>query len=164
MASDDSICVFVLAGQSNVIGQASLQHLEGLILDGVDDLQEFEDDDGWVERDDAFATFDREYGDFQGTLEGRLSADQYGGDDSTFGPEAGFGFRMADNFDNDIIIMKAGGVGALAEEWIPPSSNNGNGGEFYNLMIADINDTINRVDSIVGSSGETAELCGIVWW
>lgn len=161
--TEASVCYFVLAGQSNVLGLASIANLEDRILEGVADLQEFEDENGWVERDDAFVTFDREYGDIQGTLEGRLSADLYGSDADTFGPEAGFGFRMADNFDQDIVIVKTAGVGALAAEWLPPSSAGGPG-DFYNLMLLDVLDAIERVGRITGSVGQQAELCGIVWW
>jgi hypothetical protein len=162
--ADSPVCYFVLAGQSNVLGQASITHLEDRILDGVEDLQRFEDDSGFVERDDAFVTFLREYGDEQDQLEGRLSADLYGGSVDTFGPEAGFGFEIADNLDQDVVFLKAAGVGALSGEWIPPSSNGGFGGDFYNSMLADITESINRVDTITGSVGQEAELCGIVWW
>lgn len=163
---DAPVRYFILAGMENVLGPASITHLEELIFDeNVADLQEFVDDFGFVERDDAFVTFKRQYGRLRDNLEGRLSADLYGADADSFGPEAGFGFELADNFDEDVVIIKAAGVSALAEDWLPPSSDgSGIGGEFFNLMIADIQASIARVDEITGSSGREATLCGVVWW
>jgi hypothetical protein len=143
----------------------------------VADLQPFGDgtDAGWVERDDAFVTFDQEYGDITGTLQGPLSADQYGGfwdtavgsmESSTFGPEAGFGFEIADNFDQKVVIVKTARGSALAQKWISPFSKGGTGGGFYDLLLGDISDAMQSVKSITGLKGKVSarELCGIVWW
>ena len=155
---------YVLAGQSNVVGHASLNQLERLILNGAPSLQDFHDAHGWIERDDAFVTFKQEYGNLHNVLEGRLTAELYGGSAHTFGPEAGFGFELADHFDQDVVIVKAAGAAGLAQDWFPPSADSGLGGDFFNSMVVDIQDTMERVDQIVGLKGQTAELGGIVWW
>ena len=168
---------FVLAGQSNVLGFASLDHL--LQLDAVQDnnnrlLRYRYTEPGtaatanpdWIVRDDVFVTFDREYGDRRPTrLEGMLQANLYGADNAKFGPEVGFGNLMGDYFggqdstaSDPVVILKAGGVAPLATDW------NADGGDFYQLLLADIEDSLGRVAQITDNAATEGELCGVVWF
>jgi hypothetical protein len=114
----------------------------------------------------SFVAFDREYGDFHATLEGALSVEGFGSADGEFGPEVGFGFELGNQWlGEDVVIIKAGGMTALAADWLPPSSNGGgSNGAFYTEMIQDIQDSLARVDEITGTNGQVAELSGLVWF
>jgi hypothetical protein len=76
----------------------------------------------WVKRDHVFVTFDREYRDFEATLEGALSPEGFGSVNGEFGPEVGFGFELGNQLllllllGKDVVIIKASGVSALAAD------------------------------------------------
>jgi hypothetical protein len=76
----------------------NINHLQTLIDTGDAEWAKFQDSSGsWVERDDVFVTFDREYGDFetQPWKEGALSSPEgFGSGDNEFGPKVGFGFEL----------------------------------------------------------------------
>ncbi|KAL3916114.1 MAG: hypothetical protein SGILL_005330, partial [Bacillariaceae sp.] len=163
--------LFVIAGQSNTLGFASLEHL--LRLDNPGGILNYRytlptaSGPLYITQDNVFVSFDREYGDRRPTtLEGVLQADAFGASASQFGPEVGFGFRMGELFgedgdfpsDDPIIILKAGGVSALALDWNAPN------GDFYTTMVDDINDTLSRISTITNGAASEGELCGVVWF
>jgi hypothetical protein len=101
-----AVKLFVLAGQSNVLGNAKTpKQLQSLIKEqhGGDsgEWAEFQDSSGsFVERDDVFVTFDRKYGDFDASLEGPLSAEGFGSVDGEFGP----GFALDNPLNNADVV------------------------------------------------------------
>lgn len=155
---------FVVAGGANAIGYADLNHL--VTLSFFDDSYDryvtstFQP----VEREDAFVTFDKTYDSFANTEEGPLST-QYGSDGAHFGPEVSLGFDLGDLFDEDIVILKAGGKSPLSSAWLPPTSSpTGTAGSYYTRLVSDISDAVSRADQITGSAGPPGHLAGIVWF
>ena len=162
----EPVRVFAIAGETNVLGWGDINQLITLSFDrDVGEKYQVFISDAFapIVRDDAFVTFQNAYGNFLSSEVGGLST-QYGVDGANFGPELGFGFKLADLFDEDIIIVKGGGVSSLSDAWIPPSSAEGTGGEFYQNLIRDINDAVSNVDQITGLSGPPATLAGVIWF
>jgi len=153
---------FVIAGDSNVVGFADLNHLLSLSFLDPAYARFVTSSFAPVERPDATITFNQEYAKIVAKVEGKLST-QYGSDGAHFGPEVGMGFNLADEIDKNIVIVKGGGTGgSLAEEWLPPSS--GGPGSYYSQLVGDIKDAMGRVVELGGASGQPAEFAGMVWF
>ena len=90
--------VFVLAGQSNMEGKAPNSLLEHRATDPAtrDAFAHLRNDEGWIERDDAFVKFLGRHG---GLTIG------YGSPDRT-GVELEFGTVVADHFDEPVLLIK----------------------------------------------------------
>jgi hypothetical protein len=97
-----------------------------------------------------------------GTVAGRLWALDWW--ITNLAPRWAFGFELGNQLllGKDVVIIKAGGVLALATDWLPPSSDGGMGA-FNAEMIQDIQDSLARADVITGRTGQVAELSGLVW-
>ena len=116
-----SLKVFILAGQSNMVGMASLEHLR-LLINGTSDggncpceYQTLWNGTGFVERDDVFMRYN--------ARKGRLTAGTGFAADNRFGPELGFGWEMGDALDETFVMVKAAyGGRSLAVDFRPPSS------------------------------------------
>ena len=108
--------VFLLTGQSNMVGQAKLSLLEyQLTQPGTrEQLAHLRGDDGgWKERGDVWIKFlDRK---------GKLKAG-YGGP-NRIGPELQFGITMGNHFEEPVVLIKtAWGGKSLWRDFRPPSS------------------------------------------
>lgn len=154
---------FAIGGETNALGWGDLNQLITFSFQDEKYKKFVSSSFQPIERDDVFVTFENSYGDFISDDFGKLSY-LYGVDGGHFGPELGFGFRLGDVFDEDIVIVKGGGVSPLADKWVPPSSNEGTPGEFYQKFVADINDSIANVDQITGSPSPPAQLAGLIWF
>ena len=153
---------FVIAGDSNVVGFADLNHLLSLSFLDPAYARFVTSSFAPVERPDATISFNQEYAKIVAKVEGQLST-QYGTDGAHFGPEVGMGFNLADDIDKNIVIVKCGGTaGSLAEEWLPPRSSGP--GTYYTQMVEDIKDAMGRVTELGGTSGQPAEFAGMVWF
>lgn len=122
------IKVFLLAGQSNMSGRGSIQHLRQL-ANGSTTRQEFQiylngNLDAPKKREDVFCVF--------GKLSGPLSADSCGPrgpefkNGPVFGPELGFGWEVGDAMGAKcppiFIIKTSYGAKNLWNDFRPPSS------------------------------------------
>ena len=169
--------VFILAGQSNMEGQAVVD------LDGKDynngkgTLKFLRDDpktnalvkhlakpDGtWVVRDDVWCRYQRE--------NAKLLAGPLGmgfsvyGDPHHFGPELQLGHVIGDLLDQPVLLIKtAWGGKSLYKDFRPPSSG-GDVGPYYTRMIADVRDALaNLKRDFPEFDGREAELSGFVWY
>jgi len=109
--------VFILVGQSNMQGHASVECLEYQATKSKNkDMFAFcRKGDSWVERDDVFINYlDRR---------GKLTVG-YGGSGRKpeIGPELGFGFTVGDEYDEPVLIIKAAWGGqSLGRDFLPPS-------------------------------------------
>lgn len=117
MASGQNLRVFILAGQSNMLGHAEIEHLEQLVDDTEtrDDYIHLLNQDGsWAVRDDVTLAFRNDVH--------KLTVGK--GDTSTkFGPELQFGQVVGDYFDDPVLLIKTAWGGTdLAVDWRPPSS------------------------------------------
>lgn len=168
--------VFILAGQSNMEGQAVVD------LDGKDyndgkgtlnfllrDPQKaplFEHlkkaDGSWVVRDDVWCRYKRERGPL---LAGPLTMGfSVYGDRHHFGPELQFGHVLGDHFENHVLLIKtAWGGKSLFKDFRPPSSG-GDVGPYYTKMIAEIRDALANLKIDFPSYGGGYELAGFVWY
>lgn len=178
------IKVFILAGQSNMEGKASLKLLEYQIRQpGTRPLFEHLQKDGkWVVRDDVWIKYlDRK---------GRLTVGF--GSPNCFGPELEFGNVMGDYFKEPVLLIKtAWGGKSLYRDFRPPSSGlppeeelkemlqrarrrnpdatlddiKQSFGHYYRLMLQEVRETLQRCDELFPElRGRDYEIAGFVWF
>ncbi len=178
-AADDAnkpLQVFILAGQSNMEGQAvtdlaGKDYNEGrgtlnALLDDPDKaplVQHLRTADGnWTVREDVWCRYKRERGPL---LAGPLSVGfSVYGDSHHFGPELQFGHVLGDHFDNPVLLIKtAWGGKSLYQDFRPPSSG-GKVGPYYIKMIAEVREAFANLKTDFPRYGGRYELAGFVWY
>ena len=172
-----TVKVFVLAGQSNMEGQAVVDLTGKDYNEGRGTLTTLMQDpekapifrhlrgaDGaWTVRDDVWVRYQRERGPLLAGPLG-LGFSVYG-DAHHFGPELQFGHVVGDHFQNPVLLIKtAWGGKSLYKDFRPPSSG-GEVGPYYQRMIADIRAGLAGVPGDFPQLGTTrCELAGLVWY
>src|SRR6185295_1703161 len=169
--------VFILAGQSNMEGQA-VADLDGKDYnDGKGTLnfllrdpdkgplfKHLKNTDGtWTKREDVWCRYKREHGPL---LAGPLTMGfSVYGDKHHFGPELQFGNVLGDHFENQVLVIKtAWGGKSLFKDFRPPSSG-GEVGPYYTKMIAEIREALaNLKRDFPAYDGKGYELAGFVWY
>ena len=169
--------VFILAGQSNMEGQA-VADLDGKDYnDGKGTLDYLMKDaaktplfrhlkDGrgkWTARDDVWVRYQPEDGPVKkGPL--TLGFTVHGGRHH-FGPELQFGHVMGDHIKNQILLIKtAWGGKSLYQDFRPPSSG-GQVGPYYTKMLSEVRTALaNLKTDFPGYDGRGYELAGFVWY
>ncbi len=169
--------VFVLAGQSNMEGQA-VADLDGpdynegrgtlkyLFQDSVQAgrLRHLIDAEGhWTVRSDVRVRYQLEDGPLKrGPL--TLGFAVYEGQHH-FGPELQFGHVVGDHFENPVLLVKtAWGGKSLYKDFRPPSSG-GEVGIYYRRMLAQIRDALAHApQEFPESTAAGCELAGFVWY
>jgi hypothetical protein len=169
--------VFILAGQSNMEGQAVVD-LEGKDYNGgkgtlaflMKDpakaplLKHLQGEDGkWVVRKDVWCRYQRERGEL---LAGPLGMGfSVYGDRHHFGPELQFGHVVGDRFDNQVLLIKtAWGGKSLYRDFRPPSSG-GEVGPHYTKMISEVRQALKDLKKdFPDYDGQGYELAGLVWY
>ena len=126
-AAEKPLKVFVLAGQSNMDGQADIRTLDFLGEDSNPDraslLGIFKSDAGaLMTRDDVWVAHAGVYDELQAGFGGRRNYDKLG---SKIGPEYAFGYYMGEVFDEQVLLIKyAPGGKSLHVDFRPPSAGN----------------------------------------
>lgn len=169
--------VFILAGQSNMEGQA-VADLDGKNYnDGKGTLNALLKDPAkaalvkhlrtengaWAVRDDVWVRYQREK---QPLLAGPLTLGfSVYGDKHHFGPELQFGHVVGDQFENQVLLIKtAWGGKSLYKDFRPPSSG-GVVGPYYMKMIVDIRNALENLKTeFPGYNDRGYELAGFVWY
>jgi len=169
--------VFILAGQSNMEGQA-VADLDGKDYnDGQGTLaflmrdparsplfKHLKDAQGrWAVREDVWVRYKPEHGPVKaGPL--TLGFTVYGGRHH-FGPELQLGHVLGDYFDNQVLLIKtAWGGKSLYRDFRPPSSG-GTVGPYYTKMLADIREALAELKTdFPNYDGGGYELAGFVWY
>lgn len=169
--------VFILAGQSNMEGQAVVD-LEGkdynygkgtlaaLMRDPAKSamFKHLQEAPGkWTVRHDVWVRYQRERGPL---LAGPLGVGfSVYGDAHHFGPELQFGHVLGDHFENQVLLIKtAWGGKSLYQDFRPPSSG-GQVGKYFTLMIAQVREALaNLKTEFPGGPGVGYELAGFVWY
>jgi hypothetical protein len=169
--------VFILAGQSNMEGQAVVD-LEGKDYnDGQGTLnalfkdptkaplvKHLKNDKGeWAVRDDVWVRYQREN---QPLLAGPLTVGfSVYGDKHHFGPELQFGHVLGEHFENQVLLIKtAWGGKSLFKDFRPPSSG-GEVGPYYQKMLSDIHKALDNLKTdFPGYHDQGYELAGFVWY
>lgn len=173
----EPVRVFVLAGQSNMEGQAVVDLKGKDYNDGKGTLSALRKRDGYENRiahlfnengegnprDDVWVRYQRENAPLLlGPLNFGFSV--YG-DSHHFGPELQFGHVVGDAVDAPVLIVKtAWGGKSLYRDFRPPSSG-GETGKYYSLMISQIREAIaNYAMEIPELKGRDYRLAGFVWY
>ncbi len=177
LAAPKPVKVFILAGQSNMEGQAVVDKKGKDYNEGRGTLAVLMEDpakaamfrhlrgaDGkWTVRDDVFVRYQRED---RPLLAGPLA---FGfsvyGDEHHFGPELQFGHVVGDHFENPVLLIKtAWGGKSLFKDFRPPSSG-GEVGKYYTLMIAQVREALAKMETdFPALKGRGSELAGFVWY
>ena len=169
--------VFILAGQSNMEGQAVVDltgddynqgrgTLASLMADPAKAAQfkHLKTADGkWTVRDDVWVRYQREN---EPLLKGPLALGfAVYGDVHHFGPELQFGHVVGDHLENPVLLIKtAWGGKSLFEDFRPPSSG-GKVGKYYTLMIAQVREALAKMEQeFPALKGRGYELAGLVWY
>jgi pimeloyl-ACP methyl ester carboxylesterase len=173
----DPVKVFILAGQSNMEGQAVVWLTGKDYNDGKGTLGAFMKDAAKAPtyahlvtpegkgkpRDDVFVRYQREG---RPLLAGPLD---FGfsvyGDAQHFGPELQFGHVLGDFSEAPVLLIKtAWGGKSLYADFRPPSAG-GEVGKYYKLMIAQVREALTNLDSDFPSlKGRGHTLAGFVWY
>ncbi len=167
--------VFILAGQSNMVGHGEVEkgdrgNLNYLV--GNDENGEYQhllDEKGdWKIRDDVFIYFNHQ----EKIRTGGLTVG-YGANENTIGPELQFGNIIGDHYDGDVLIIKtAWGGKSLAVDFFPPGDLTdikpplaaGDTGYFYVQMISIVNEVLGHLEDHVPSyEGQGYEIMGFGW-
>ena len=177
-AGKSPVKVFILAGQSNMEGQAvvDLDH-ERYYNGGKGNLEHVMRDpakarvyahlrraDGkWVVREDVWVWYRTEKG---GVKKGGLSIGYavYPGKHH-FGPELQFGHVMGNHLDNQVLLIKtAWGGKSLYQDFRPPSSG-GTVGPYYTRMLGEIREALAGIGKhFPDYDGRGYEIAGFVWF
>lgn len=160
--------VFILAGQSNMVGAGNVAanpqrndgrgSLEYFVqhAQNPEELAHLTDDKGeWTVRDDVWIWyFDRK---------GGLSAG-YGSNETTIGPEFGFGHRVGEAIDDQVLLIKvAWGGKSLAKDFRPPSSG-GEVGPYYKELFTHVHDVLGNIQAHFPEyKGQGFEIAGFGW-
>jgi alpha-galactosidase len=168
MAADPPVKVFILAGQSNMVGAGEVTadrnrnegrgSLEWLVEDSPNKARyaNLRDEQGeWLERDDVKIWF---LGRTGGLRPG------FGGNENEIGPELGFGTVVGDASDEPVVLVKiAWGGKAIGKEFRPPSSGGEVGAEYRQLV--DLSkETIGNLGAIFPDfAGREVQLVGLGW-
>ena len=176
-AEKQPVKVFILAGQSNMEGQAVVDlkgkdynDRKGTLAMLMEDpakapmFRHLRGADGkWTVRDDVFVRYERED---RALLAGPLALGfSVFGDAHHFGPELQFGHVVGDHFANPVLLIKtAWGGKSLFKDFRPPSSG-GEVGKYYTLMIAQVREALTNVEKeFPALKGRGCELAGFVWY
>jgi len=153
----NTVKVFILAGQSNMVGHGKVSHLEEVCNDPAraDKFGKVRPGGRWVERDDVFIWFLGR--------KGRLTTGFAAGNDR-IGPEFGFGLQMGDHFKNPVLLIKtAWGGKDIIKDFRPPSSG-GEVGPYYKEMLQHVRDVLGDIKKHVpGYAGQGYEIAGFGW-
>lgn len=168
--------VFILAGQSNMEGQAvadlsgkDYNGGRGTLLALLNDpdkaptVRHLRAADGsWTVRDDVWCRYKRERGPL---LSGPLTVGfSVYGDSHHFGPELQFGHVLGDRLDDPVLLIKtAWGGKSLYKNFRPPSSG-GETGPYYTKMISDVREALANLKTDFPGHGANYELSGFVWY
>ena len=169
--------VFILAGQSNMEGQAVVDLGGKDYNDGrgtlvahmanpkqIEMFSHLRNNRGeWTTRDDVWVYYQRENAPL---LAGPLGIGfSVYGDQHHFGPELQFGHVIGDHLENPVLIVKtAWGGKSLYHDFRPPSSG-GEVGPYYKLMIAQVGEALTSLaQNFPVLKGRECELAGLVWY
>ena len=167
--------VYILAGQSNMDGQAAVRTID-FIGEDKDParaalLKVFKPDGkNYVTRDDVWVANGGVYDKLQPGFGGRKDYDKLGGN---IGPEYAFGFYMGAALDEKVLLIKYGPGGqSLYVNFRPPSAGVPDGmkaedvGGQYRALVGIVHDTLKNLKQRFPAYDEKAgyEMAGFVWF
>ncbi len=147
--------VFTLAGQSNMEGKGSVEHLEELAK--TSEYRHLKTANGqWVVRRDVWIDY---FGRRGGLTVG------YGGGRDKIGPEFQIGHVLGDHLDNQVLLIKcAWGGKSLHKDFRPPSSG-GEVGASYKQMVEQTHKVLDNIKQFFPDyDGRGYEIAGFLWF
>ncbi|MEX2673514.1 MAG: sialate O-acetylesterase [Phycisphaeraceae bacterium] len=171
--ADGKLKIFILAGQSNMVGFGQLTGepgtMETYVRDNPDDYGHLVDENGeHVVRDDVWIVNLSDPGNPQ---TGWLTTG-YGASDEHIGPEYGFGFAVGDHYEDPVLIIKsAWGGRSLAHNFLSPGSadypepeQDGDMGFHYAEIIRHVKQITGNLEQYYPHySGNGYEIVGLGW-
>ena len=175
--SQKPVKVFILAGQSNMVGHGEMEKGEKGNLKWVTQntqsprFKKLADNNGeWTQRNDVFIYTTRDIN--SKPASGKL-APGFGGSEHTIGPELMFGNVMGDYIDEDVLIIKtAWGGKSLGNDFLSPSAGgqgynpqkSGDTGFYYKEMLAVVKEVTANIEKYVPDyKGQGFEIVGFGW-
>jgi alpha-galactosidase len=158
--------VFILAGQSNMVGRGSVENGHDRVPGAIGSLRHkavtdpakysrlLEDPSTpatspWRVRDDVRLWWNRTDSFGEKRVQKENLGDGLAG--KSFGPEYGFGWQVGEHFDPPVLIIKAAWGGkSLYHDFRPPSAAAARGGEpghYYLLMIEQVRQALDNFDT-----------------
>jgi Carbohydrate esterase, sialic acid-specific acetylesterase len=166
--------VYLLAGQSNMVGMGSIDHLDLLVAEGDNEFRRtLWNVTQYQELPNVYMYYETRHG----KLTVSRTAGYAGG--NAFGPELMFGWTLATedamNSNRTILLIKvAYGGRCLAVDFRPPSAGTGNYsgvapmhyGWEYRTMVQDALEALNNIATIVPEYDASVgyKLAGFVWF
>ncbi len=156
--------IFILAGQSNMLGQGTMMPAT---TEGTLDYVVANDPGGsyqflvngatWKVRDDVWIRD-------QNGKKGGLTTG-YGSSSTTIGPELGFGHFMGDQYENQVLLVKAAWGGKSLEVDFRPPSSGGTTGFYYNEVVRLVNEAIANLGTYFPGYNAAGgyEIAGFCW-
>jgi hypothetical protein len=155
--------VFILAGQSNMVGRGESERGNGEVAGGIGSLRyEVVNDnlnhgqlvvdsgnsatDPWVVRSDVKFWWNRaDIGAGPAISKGGLNPKDFGSGPATFGPEYGFGWAVGDAISQRVLVIKtAWGGKDLFNNFRPPSAGGVVGG-YYIEMVEQVREVLHNL-------------------
>ncbi|MDC0278781.1 sialate O-acetylesterase [bacterium] len=167
--AEDTVKVFILAGQSNMEGhgvitadparnegKGSLEHAARKDLGNAEIGQWLASDGSWKERSDVWIHYLNRHGKLR---------PGFGVNEDRIGPELGFGAVMGTQYQEPVLLIKlAWGGKSLAKDFRPPSAVGGQTGDYYQLVIRDTQKVLANFKTLFPElSGKQLELIGFGW-
>jgi len=148
-----AVPVFLLSGQSNMAGYfGSVNDLTAEQKKEVDNVKIYMDGDGDGGKKNKWLTL----------------GPGFGAGSSWLGPELSLGRTLSDSMPGTKIAFIKHSVGgtylAKSEHWLPPSSNNGQGGTLYKNMMSTIDKAMKSFNSAFDTTQYTPRWAGFVWF
>ena len=169
--------VFILAGQSNMQGQAVVDLTSKDYNDGKGALVTLCNDptqartykhlrttDGkWTTRDDVWVRYQRDDANLKAGPLG-LGYSAYD-DDHHFGAELQFGHVLGDGIKDQVLLIKTAWGGKSLEVDFRPPSSGGQVGPYYKQMISEITEALKTLKTdFPAYDGKGYRIEGFVWW
>lgn len=172
---DQLVRIYVLVGQSNMQGKGAIEGegantLRYLVQHDPEKEYQFlvRDDGQWVEREDVWIYLD------QAPRESKYSGLKpgYGSSGGQVGPEIGFGHKIGDTHEEQVLVIKAcWGGKSIGHNFLPPSIGQyprpltpGDPGFYYHEILRIVKDVTENIGAYFPAYNEQGmEIAGLCW-
>ncbi len=179
----DGVQVFILSGQSNMVGRGSRENGHGGVAGGIGSLRymavtdperfgrllvdpDDPENSPWLDREDVRMWWSRaDIGANPNPLKGYIGPDTT---PTTFGPEYGFGWAVGDHFEQPVLLVKScWGGKSLFRDFRSPravASRGGEVGPYYMELIAQVRYVLDNLETAFPAfAGMGYQIAGFGW-
>ena len=174
LQAEPPVKVYIMAGQSNMQGKGNIEgdhggSLRGIVKNHPEIYGFLADDKGeWIERKDVWAYLDQAPHPslYSGMKPG------YGSHPGFVGPEIGFGHKIGDHHDEQVLVIKAcWGGKSVGHDFLPPSIGKydtpktpGDPGFYYHEILRIVKEVTENIATLYPDyKGQGVELVGFCW-